>query len=81
MFFLLGFAFTDSDLNFFFSGLVLEFVEGGDLLEYIIKNGGLSESLTRYLTRQLCDALKVRRKPNVWGSYSNERTSLIVYSL
>lgn len=43
-----------------FSGLVLEFIEGGDLLEYIIKNGGLSESLTRFLTRQLCDALKVR---------------------
>lgn len=39
--------------------LVLEFIEGGDLLEYIIKHGGLNEGVTRYLARQLCESLKV----------------------
>ena len=37
--------------------LVLELVEGGDLLEYILKEGGLDETASRFITYQLCDAL------------------------
>jgi len=37
--------------------LVLELVEGGDLLEYILKHDGLDETASRFITYQLCDAL------------------------
>ena len=37
--------------------LVLELIEGGDLLEYILKHEGLDETASRFLTYQLCDAL------------------------
>jgi len=37
--------------------LVLELVEGGDLLEYILKQDGLDETASRFITYQLCDAL------------------------
>ena len=37
--------------------LVLELVEGGDLLEYILKRDGLDETASRFITYQLCDAL------------------------
>jgi len=37
--------------------LVLELVEGGDLLEYILKRDGLDEVASRFITYQLCDAL------------------------
>ncbi|GJE90075.1 forkhead associated domain and Pkinase domain-containing protein [Phanerochaete sordida] len=37
--------------------IVLEWIAGGDLLEYIIKRGGLSEDETRHITYQLCEAL------------------------
>lgn len=37
--------------------IVLELVEGGDLLEYILKRDGLDETSSRYITYQLCDAL------------------------
>ncbi|KAF9566802.1 Pkinase-domain-containing protein [Agrocybe pediades] len=37
--------------------LVLELVEGGDLLEHILKTGGLSEVNARDITYQLCDAM------------------------
>ncbi|KAF9650876.1 kinase-like protein [Thelephora ganbajun] len=37
--------------------LVLELVEGGDLLEYILKHEGLDETASRFVTYQLCDAL------------------------
>lgn len=37
--------------------LVLELVEGGDLLEYILKHNGLDEVASRFITYQLCDAL------------------------
>lgn len=37
--------------------LVLELVEGGDLLEYILKHEGLDETASRFITYQLCDAL------------------------
>lgn len=37
--------------------IVLELVEGGDLLEYILKRDGLDETASRFITYQLCDAL------------------------
>lgn len=40
--------------------LVLEWVPGGDLLDYILKNNGLNEAQTQHITGQLCDALAVR---------------------
>ncbi|PPQ83126.1 hypothetical protein CVT24_002468 [Panaeolus cyanescens] len=43
---------ANNDLN-----LVLELIDGGDLLEHIIKNNGLSEVDTKHITFQMCDAL------------------------
>ncbi|KAF8644791.1 hypothetical protein AX16_008253 [Volvariella volvacea WC 439] len=37
--------------------LVLELIEGGDLLDYIIRQSGLSEVKSRHITYQLCQAL------------------------
>ncbi|KAF8993679.1 kinase-like domain-containing protein [Cyathus striatus] len=37
--------------------LVLELVEGGDLLEYILKNNGLGEVDAQHITYQVCQAL------------------------
>ncbi|KAJ7140506.1 kinase-like domain-containing protein [Mycena crocata] len=37
--------------------LVLELVEGGDLLDFILKHNGLSEKMAKHLTFQLCQAL------------------------
>lgn len=37
--------------------LVLELVEGGDLLEHILHNNGLPEQETKHITYQMCDAL------------------------
>ncbi|KAI9571653.1 kinase-like domain-containing protein [Boletus coccyginus] len=37
--------------------LVLEFVDGGDLLDYILKTSGIDEAMTIHITRQLCNAL------------------------
>ncbi|KAA1472825.1 kinase-like protein [Dentipellis sp. KUC8613] len=44
--------------------LVLELVEGGDLLNYILKEqakrggeGGITEGMSRHITRQICDAM------------------------
>ncbi|KAI8972182.1 Pkinase-domain-containing protein [Trametes punicea] len=37
--------------------LVLEWVPGGDLLDYILKRNGLQESEAQHLTYQICDAL------------------------
>ncbi|RPD54428.1 kinase-like protein [Lentinus tigrinus ALCF2SS1-7] len=37
--------------------LVLEWVPGGDLLDYILKRNGLPELEAQYLTYQICDAL------------------------
>lgn len=36
---------------------MLELIEGGDLLDYILKKDGLDEEYARYITYQLCDAL------------------------
>jgi serine/threonine protein kinase len=45
--------------------LVLEYVEGGDLLDYILAHNGLSEPMAQHITRQMCSALSVRL---VWSS-------------
>ncbi|KAF8843053.1 Pkinase-domain-containing protein [Paxillus ammoniavirescens] len=37
--------------------LVLEFVDGGDLLDFILKHNSLSEAMAIHITRQLCEAL------------------------
>lgn len=37
--------------------LVLELVEGGDLLDFILKHDGLSEPVSQHITRQMCNAL------------------------
>ncbi|KAJ7248921.1 kinase-like domain-containing protein [Mycena rebaudengoi] len=37
--------------------LVLELVEGGDLLDFILMNNGLTEAMTKHMTFQLCQAL------------------------
>ncbi|TFK74274.1 Pkinase-domain-containing protein [Pluteus cervinus] len=37
--------------------LVLELVEGGDLLDYILNRDGLTEQQTKHITRQMCSAL------------------------
>ncbi|KAI0646002.1 Pkinase-domain-containing protein [Trametes meyenii] len=37
--------------------LVLEWVPGGDLLDYILKRNGLQEAEAQHLTYQICDAL------------------------
>ncbi|KAG1739300.1 kinase-like domain-containing protein [Suillus lakei] len=44
--------FEDNSIN-----LVLEFVDGGDLLDYILREGGLKEQLAVHITAQVCDAL------------------------
>ncbi|KAJ7467081.1 kinase-like domain-containing protein [Mycena latifolia] len=37
--------------------LVLELVEGGDLLDFILTHNGLSEDMSKHITYQLCQAL------------------------
>ncbi|KAJ6594533.1 kinase-like domain-containing protein [Mycena capillaripes] len=37
--------------------LVLELIEGGDLLDYILQHNGLSESSSKHITYELCQAL------------------------
>ncbi|KAH7888959.1 kinase-like domain-containing protein [Phlebopus sp. FC_14] len=37
--------------------LVLEFVDGGDLLDFILQQNGLHEGMAVHITRQICDAL------------------------
>ncbi|GLB37085.1 putative forkhead associated domain containing protein [Lyophyllum shimeji] len=51
---------NSNDIN-----LVLELVEGGDLLDYILKNNGLSEASAQHITYQLCDALAYIHSKNV----------------
>ncbi|TFY59338.1 hypothetical protein EVG20_g7828 [Dentipellis fragilis] len=52
--------------------LVIELVEGGDLLNYILKeqadklrDGGLSEGISRHITRQICDAMAYIHSRNI----------------
>ena len=52
----------------FLLDLVLELVEGGDLLDFILTNDGLSEPVSQHITRQMCKALAVRvRCPARWS--------------
>ncbi|KAL6303543.1 kinase-like domain-containing protein [Sparassis latifolia] len=44
--------FEESNIN-----IVLEFVSGGDLLDYILARDGLSEPEAQHITYQICDAL------------------------
>lgn len=50
--------------------LVLEYVEGGDLLDFILKNNGLSEPMAQHITRQMCSALSVRLVPRHYFYHS-----------
>ncbi|KAF8147709.1 kinase-like domain-containing protein [Crassisporium funariophilum] len=43
---------ANNDIN-----LVLELAEGGNLFEYSYKRGGLSETIAKHITYQICDAL------------------------
>jgi ser/thr/tyr protein kinase RAD53 len=45
--------------------LVLEYIDGGDLLDYILAHNGLSESMGQHITHQVCSALSVRH--NTYG--------------
>lgn len=45
--------------------LVLELVEGGDLLEKIVNNNGLSEADSKHITYQLCHALRYLHQKGV----------------
>jgi len=45
--------------------LVLEYIDGGDLLDFILAHNGLSEPMGQHITRQMCSALSVR--PNTYG--------------
>jgi serine/threonine/tyrosine protein kinase RAD53 len=52
-----------SELGFCFVDLVLELVEGGDLLDFILSHNGLTEPMSQHITTQICSALSVRN-PN-----------------
>ncbi|EKM80931.1 hypothetical protein AGABI1DRAFT_37595 [Agaricus bisporus var. burnettii JB137-S8] len=41
----------------FGADLVLELIEGGDLLQYILDRNGLDEDISKHITYQICDAL------------------------
>ncbi len=45
--------------------LVLEYINGGDLLDFILAHNGLSEFMGQHITRQMCSARSVR--PNTYG--------------
>ena len=60
-----GRFFFQFDLCLFLTGflsvdLVLELIEGGDLLDYILSHNGLSEPMAQHITSQMCSALSVR---------------------
>ncbi|KAH7916616.1 kinase-like domain-containing protein [Hygrophoropsis aurantiaca] len=44
--------FEDANIN-----LVLEYVDGGDLLDFILKTNGLEEAMARHITAQIAEAL------------------------
>jgi len=52
-------ASRSSDAKRRFVDLVLEYVEGGDLLDYILTNNGLDEPMAQHITSQMCSALSV----------------------
>ncbi|KAJ7901839.1 kinase-like domain-containing protein [Mycena olivaceomarginata] len=45
--------------------LVLDYLDGGDLLSFISEKQGLSERMTKHLMRQLCEALAFIHSKNV----------------
>lgn len=45
--------------------LVLEYIDGGDLLDYIVRRGYLTEPQAQYLTYQICDALAYIHSKNI----------------
>jgi serine/threonine protein kinase len=53
------FVFPFSELGFLFVDLVLELIEGGDLLDFIMSRNGLSEPMAQHITSQICSALSV----------------------
>jgi serine/threonine protein kinase len=59
-----------SELGFLFVDLVLELIDGGDLLDFILSHNGLSEPMSQHITSQICSALSVRNPqlPYGWGS-------------
>ena len=44
---------------------MLEYIDGGDLLDFVLAHNGLSESVGQHITRQMWSALSVR--PNTYG--------------
>jgi serine/threonine/tyrosine protein kinase RAD53 len=53
--------------------LVLEYIDGGDLLDFLLAPNGFSESIGQHITRQMCSGLSVR--PNTYGSLLPTLTS------
>ncbi|KAJ7680969.1 kinase-like domain-containing protein [Mycena polygramma] len=45
--------------------IVLDYMDGGDLFDFVRTNNGLSERMTKHLARQLCDALAFIHSKNV----------------
>ncbi|KAJ6594532.1 kinase-like domain-containing protein [Mycena capillaripes] len=45
--------------------LVLDYMPGGDLFDFIARNQGLSERMTKHLMRQLCEALAFIHSKNI----------------
>ncbi|KAJ6538802.1 kinase-like domain-containing protein [Mycena vulgaris] len=45
--------------------LVLEYMNGGSLFDFIVKHDGLSERMTKHLMRQLCEALAFIHSHNI----------------
>jgi len=60
--------FFEKNLNWvLFVDLVLELVEGGDLLDFILSRNGLSEPMSQHITSQICSALSVRKPQPSYG--------------
>ncbi len=68
---ILYFAFIFFSLPFLnwvlFVDLVLELVEGGDLLDFILSHNGLSEPMAQHITSQMCSALSVCQPQPSYG--------------
>lgn len=68
----------------YLAGLVLEFVDGGDLLSYILDQEGLAEGQSQDIIYQICSALAVNffhylflNIFNLWFSIAMIAVSLI----
>lgn len=58
--------------------LALEYCEGGDLANYIKRNGKVSESTARYFLQHLAEGLKELRLHNVIHVRAAHRTNHIL---